>query len=114
MESKAIHIYVAVNGNDSASGTKQAPLATLEGARKKLEELGHQNGAVVTFSEGVYNFDKSVLFEEKDSGTSGNPVVYEAEGNVVFSGGISVPSALRQRTRASAPTSFLECALYFG
>lgn len=110
MESKAIHIYVAVNGNDSASGTKQAPLATLEGARKKLEELGHQNGAVVTFSEGVYNFDKSVLFEEKDSGTSGNPVVYEAEGNVVFSGGISVSSDKIKGVTDEAMAKRLPCA----
>ena len=87
-----IHIYVAPNGNDSADGTISAPLATLKGARDRLRSLGAKCGAVVTFLEGVYEFRDSVEFNETDGGTKDAPVVYEAKGNVVFSGGAVIGS----------------------
>ncbi len=85
-----IHIYVSANGNDAAEGTKEAPLATLEGAKNYLRKLECAGGATVTFLEGVYKFEDSVIFNEEDSGCDDNPVIYEAEGDVVFSGGESI------------------------
>jgi len=84
---KKVQIYVSPNGDDTAAGTREAPLATLEGAKNYLRNLSRTAGATVTFLEGVYRFQKSVVFTDEDSGCDGMPVVYEGEGNVVFSGG---------------------------
>lgn len=90
MVNEPIHIYVAVNGSDTATGTQNEPLATLNGANKRLAELNIQGGAVVTFLEGIYEFKDSVVFDAANSGTADAPIVYEADGEVVFSGGITV------------------------
>ncbi len=82
-----IHIYVSPNGNDSAEGTRQSPLATLFGARDYLRTHEHTDGVTVTFLEGVYKLDKSVIFTDDDSGCDDLPITYEGEGNVIFSGG---------------------------
>lgn len=85
-----IHIYVAANGSDSAAGTRNAPLATLDGAKKRLESIGTPNGATVTILEGVYSLNDSIVFGSANSGTASAPIVFEAEGNVIFSGGVTV------------------------
>ncbi|MDD6800159.1 MAG: right-handed parallel beta-helix repeat-containing protein [Firmicutes bacterium] len=84
-----IRIYVSPNGNDSNSGTRDCPLATLEGARQFLRSVPH-DGATVTLLEGTYLSRSAVEFTDQDGGSPNAPVVYEAEGNVVFSGGETI------------------------
>ncbi len=79
-------IYVAPNGCDNAKGTKEEPLATLEGARNYLRNIDHSDGASVVFAPGEYEFKSSVNFTKEDSN-----VKYIASGDVVFSGAATIP-----------------------
>ena len=82
-------IYVSPDGNDKNSGEESAPLATLNGARKKVQELKKGRTPVtVVFKEGEYVIDKTVEFTGADSGSAGAPITYKAEegANVVFTG----------------------------
>ncbi len=76
-------IYVAQDGNDSAAGTIDAPLATLNGAKEKAKQLS--GDVTVLFREGTYTFDNTVYF---NSGDKSN-VAYKAYANekVVFTAG---------------------------
>ena len=57
-------LYVSPAGSDTAAGTKNAPLATLVGAKEKAKSL---SGAVtVYFREGSYTFDSTVAFTAAD------------------------------------------------
>ncbi|MCQ2431098.1 MAG: InlB B-repeat-containing protein [Clostridia bacterium] len=78
-------LYVAVSGDDAAAGTKEAPLATLAGAKARLKEEKPET-AVVIFREGSYYFDESLRFNAADC----RNVTYRAEDgeNVVFTGGV--------------------------
>lgn len=80
-------VHVSVNGSDSASGTEDKPLQTLEGAKAKVRKIRKENEDAsirVIFHEGEYRFTKTVSFDKNDSGTEENPVVYEgAEGEKV-------------------------------
>ncbi len=81
-----IHIYVSPFGCDSADGSKEHPLRTLEAAKNHLRIAAKRNGAVVTLLEGRYDISNTVVFTEEDSGRDGAPIVYEAEGKVLLSG----------------------------
>lgn len=91
-------LYVAVDGDDTAEGTKDAPLATLDGAREKVRSLlpGTDNKITVVFEAGDYFMDKGVVFDEGDSGREDAPVTYRAENGakVRFIGGRNVPAGL--------------------
>ena len=79
-------LYVAPNGNDKAAGTRDAPLATLAGAKERAKTL---KGAVtVYFREGSYTLDKTVTFGADDK----TDVVYKAYGDerVVFTAGTPI------------------------
>ena len=94
--SKEFTVYVSPTGSDSADGTINSPLATIEGARDMIRKykssIGKDGKYTVIFREGVYRLNKSVEFIEDDSGYENNPIVYKAyDGeNVAFSGAISV------------------------
>lgn len=87
-------VYVSPDGDDSADGTKDAPLATLDGARLRVRSLlpDAKEPITVYFRGGDYYLDKGVVFDEADSGTETSPVTYKAyEGEVVrFLGGKKV------------------------
>ncbi len=77
-------LFVAPDGNDSAPGTKDAPLATLNGAKEKAKAL---NGKVtVYFREGSYTLTDTVNFGEGDKAD----VTYKAYNGekVVFTAGV--------------------------
>ena len=87
-----MHYYVAVNGNDANPGTKDAPFATFERARDAVREeirKGLTEPVTVTLSEGIY-YTGNIVLTEEDSGTEAFPIVYEAEGNVVLNGGMTL------------------------
>ncbi len=79
-------IYVAPDGDDTADGTIDAPLATLDGARLKVRSILPEAKEPITvcFRGGDYYIEKSVTFDESDSGTETAPVTYRAyEGETV-------------------------------
>lgn len=77
-------IFISTNGNDGASGSINAPLATISAAKEKAKKI---NGEVtVYFREGCYTFNDTVRFDSEDKSN----VVYKAYNNetVVFTSGI--------------------------
>lgn len=75
-----VHIYVSPNGVDSNTGTKENPLATLEGARDKIRELQYdkqiKDTIFVEIQSGVYPITHPFSLTEKDSGTKQSPIVF--------------------------------------
>lgn len=83
-------LYVAVNGgNDKAKGTIDAPLRTVEEAKRRIRTVKKAqgtefNGATVYLREGLYRFPDGLTFTEEDSGTDDAGIVYRAyEGETV-------------------------------
>lgn len=90
--------HVAVDGDDSAPGTAQAPFATLERARDAVRALKAseglpEGGVTVRIHGGVYSRLESFSVEEQDSGTPGSPITYRGfEGeDVCLVGGVELP-----------------------
>ncbi len=91
-------IYVAVDGDDGNSGTIDAPLATLFGARDKIREIKNtsglpEGGIKVYVRGGLYTLEESFTLTEEDSGTENAPIVYqEYPGEKVeITGGVYIP-----------------------
>jgi len=95
--SGGVELYVSPAGSDAASGTRSAPLATLQGARDKLRALRSEGklaeGAEVIFKEGRYPQRVFVEFTAEDSGTAEGPIVFKAArgAEVRFTGGVELP-----------------------
>lgn len=85
-------VYVSPTGNNSAAGTIDAPLRTLDGARVRVRELKAQGveAIEVVFRGGDY-FMRLTDFGAEDSGTKENPIVYRAYENEVVNFKGSVP-----------------------
>lgn len=94
----AADIYVAPNGSDLSSGSKEQPLATLQAALRKARNLRRLNdesikgGIHIILRGGVYTVLETVLLRPEDSGTSDSPTFIEAAPNEqpVLSGGITI------------------------
>ena len=73
-------IYVAPDGKDSNSGSFEAPLATLEAAKKQVRKLRMRGvkGIEVVFRGGDYHQEKAVQFTSADSGKADDPIVYRS------------------------------------
>ena len=76
-------------------GSIDNPYANILEAKAYIREVKEDNsypeeGITVYFREGQYHIEKTVLFDEADSGEEGAPVVYSAyeDETVVFVGGI--------------------------
>lgn len=89
-------VYLSPTGNDSNPGTREKPLATLNGARDKLRELRKSTNTgqplQVIALEGEYFLFQPLSLSASDGGSESNPLVFKAEEgkNVVFSGGTPV------------------------
>ena len=86
--------YIATDGCDKNDGTKDAPFATFERAKKAVRQLDKTGKTSVTVAvcAGRYSVDQ-VRFTEEDSGSETCPVVYKAhEGEVTLDGGFSIPT----------------------
>ena len=87
----AADLYVAPSGNDSGKGSEQAPLATLEGARRLIRsrKLAGHEPVTVHLADGVYYLPETFVLSSADSGNAKCPIVYRAknEGGAVLSGG---------------------------
>lgn len=92
--------YVSTEGDDTADGSKENPLASMKGAvetvrRYKAENGLPEGGIRVEFAEGRYYVTESNYLTNEDSGAEGKPIVYcAAEGaEVIFDGGIALDPA---------------------
>lgn len=76
-------IYVATNGNDSASGTESAPYKTIGKAKEAVRSMissGNlpQGGVTVYLKGGTYYMYDGLEFTAEDSGTEESPITYTA------------------------------------
>ncbi|MFC4873797.1 right-handed parallel beta-helix repeat-containing protein [Negadavirga shengliensis] len=106
---EATEIWVAPEGKDSHSGSKAAPLATVEMALRKAREMRRLNdssvreGVKIMVAEGTYFFDSPLLLRPEDSGTSSGPTLIQAAPGAkpVFSGGVKIQGW--KKSRANLP-----------
>lgn len=82
-------IYVAVDGDDSGTGTLSNPLETMEKALERVNELKNRypnSSFVIYFREGTYRITSRVILENKLNGD--NILKFKAynDEEVVFSG----------------------------
>lgn len=94
-------LYVAPNGSDQAPGTKERPFATLARARDSIRQRPTRGGVTVYLRGGVYTVRETIVFEPRDSGREGSPVIYAAYPGErpVLSAGVEV----RGWTKLSRP-----------
>ena len=92
--------YVAVDGNDENEGTKESPLATINGAVGKIAGIkassGLPDGGIkVEFASGRYRITDGIEFTEANGGEDGKPIVFaEAkDATVIFDGGVKLDNA---------------------
>ena len=91
-------LYVSASATVGAGdGSINNPFANIEEAQALIREIKDANaypeqGITVYFRQGQYRIDKTITFEEADSGKEGAPVVYSAYNNetVMFTGGINI------------------------
>ncbi len=94
----AVEVWVSPKGSDRDAGTREAPLATLPMALRKVRELRRVNapemseGAKIILRGGIYALEEPVFIRPEDSGTEASPTsIVGAEGETpVLSGGVSV------------------------
>lgn len=93
------YVHVAESGDDTANGTEDAPLATLQAAQAKVRSMKasgiYTGGITVLIHGGVYNISQPLVLTAEDSGTETCPVTwrnYEDE-TVTFTAGITVSGA---------------------
>ncbi|MDF7799075.1 family 43 glycosylhydrolase [Pontiellaceae bacterium B1224] len=77
---QAVELYVSPAGNDSSSGEQAAPLASLEGARVRIEtqKLAGKEPVTVWVQGGTYSLTEPFHLGAQDSGTQSAPIVYRA------------------------------------
>lgn len=74
-------IYVSPLGEDSASGTRDNPLRTLEGARNAVRRVirGTNGNVRVRLLGGTYRLNRELLLDHRDSGRGDHQVIWEAD-----------------------------------
>jgi hypothetical protein len=89
----AADLYVLPTGSDTAPGTRDQPLATLEQARNRVRERKRdgvlQEPVTVWLHGGTYRLREPIVFTPEDSGTAEAPVTYASlpGQRAVLSGG---------------------------
>ncbi len=87
---EAYRIYVSINGNDDADGSKSKPFATIKKAKEYVKTLDKSNGdIVVEIGDGTYYLDETLTFDETDSGSDNCTIHYVSGKNAkpIISGG---------------------------
>jgi hypothetical protein len=97
----AVEFFVSPGGNDSASGTRAEPFATLEGARNAIRRLKAvsplpSGGITVWIRAGTYLRDATFELMPEDSGTESCPITYRGVDSeqVRLLGGRSIPKLI--------------------
>lgn len=88
-------IFLSPSGSDNNSGTREAPLASLNAAREKARMVRNSNPGqpiIVTALEGEYFMLQPLELTLKDAGSQQSPLVFRAEAGTkaIFRGGIKV------------------------
>jgi hypothetical protein len=81
MPAKATDIYVAVNGDDNASGSINSPLLTPDGARLKVKALKAANPTspiTVFFRAGDYPIKSTIAFTAAETGSPTATIQFQA------------------------------------
>lgn len=99
-------IYISPNGNDRGEGTRNDPLASLDGAKEKIREKkknGETSRITVYLREGTYQRNQTFSLGADDGGNEDQPIVYKAYNNekVIISGGEQVSADLIQKVTDS-------------
>src|SRR5439155_13926147 len=86
--------FVSPSGNDSNSGSEQAPFRTLDRARSAVRTINaNMSGDIYIYlRNGRYYLSNSFLLDLRDSGTNGHKVIYSSyPGETAsISGGTSI------------------------
>ena len=87
-------IYVSPTGKDSNPGTREQPLASLEGAKNHVRQLksSTKGDIIVWFKGGNYYLEETVVFGLADSGEGESTITYQAVPNEkpVFSATVGI------------------------
>jgi hypothetical protein len=85
-------ISVSPTGDDSAPGTPEHPLRTLERAEQAVRLLNDQHDVEVQLGDGIYRLAHSLIFTAQDGGQNGHHVMWEAApgAHPVISGATAV------------------------
>ncbi|GAB5472825.1 MAG: PDZ domain-containing protein [Maribacter sp.] len=88
-QKQAVEIYIATNGDDTAFGTKDAPIKSIQRARDLSIALIKKSPVDIIFEDGTYYLSESVVFETEHSGSKENGITYKAatKGKAIISGG---------------------------
>ena len=76
----AAELFVAPDGNDYNTGTKDRPFATLEGARDAVRKAianGMKEDLIVHLGAGNYFLERPVVFDDRDGGRDGHTITYQ-------------------------------------
>ncbi len=89
-------VYVSPDAKDG-DGTYEKPVSTVEEAQSLVHKNMKENGWLsneytVYFRGGIYNLNRSVLFDAASSAPDGSKIIYDAypDEEPVFKGGISI------------------------
>lgn len=93
--------HVSTQGNDRWSGAlsepatdgSNGPFATLSRARQAVrmdKKAGLKQPVEVLIEEGTYRLDEPLVFSTDDSGTESTPIIWQAKGKVILSGGRAI------------------------
>ncbi|MBI9063893.1 MAG: right-handed parallel beta-helix repeat-containing protein [Marinilabiliaceae bacterium] len=87
-------IYVAPDGDDSGSGTKNSPLASVNKALEVLKDSPQKGQLEIVIRGGHYELNEPLVFTPDMSGSKEAPLVIKANGKekVTFSGGRAITS----------------------
>jgi hypothetical protein len=89
--------WVAPDGDDSARGTSQEPWRTVEHARDQIRAKqltkNMRCDITVNLKAGTYSVDRTIAFDQRDSGEGGHKVIYrsaDGPGKAVFDGSTEI------------------------
>lgn len=91
-------IYVSPSGDDAHAGTSSQPLATLDGAKNKINDMRRRgmlkDTVWIHIKGGTYYMRKPFALHPEDSGTKDSPVVFlgDETDRPVFCGGMAIPT----------------------
>jgi hypothetical protein len=102
-----VRFWVSPDGADANPGTKAAPFATLERAKRAVRhalEDGPKTRIEVVLRGGTYRLDEPLKLGPRDSGPPGHAVVYRAykAERPIISGAEQVPASAWSRSDAGA------------
>lgn len=89
----ALELYISTTGSDSAEGTKECPLATLQEARTRIRQLPAEKRSepiTVLIRGGTYLLKETVVFGVEDGGDSTVRYVAYQNEKPVFSSGVAI------------------------